>query len=388
MSANSMRHRWGPWGHDAVLYATARTTCQRLTNRLHAGVGILRFDGVQKHYGRFHAVKGVTLRVDEGEVFGLLGPNGAGKTTLIRIGLDILRPDEGEVRLFGEPMSRESLDRVGYLPEERGLYRKSRVWEVLTYLGCLKGLRRTEAKAMSARWLERVGLDGVGKQRLESLSKGMSQKVQIAGSLLADPPLAILDEPFSGLDPVNVELVKRLIMERKDAGLTTVLSTHLMHQIEALCDRVAVIHRGELVVYGEVDAVRRERSRPAIFVRIEGDLDGVARGALSGVAEHVARRGGYELLLHDGVEPASVLGALVQSGTRVRHFEEMLMTMEQVFLHAVSEEHRGSPANAAPSAQGGAPLAPAPFAEQNVASLAQPAEPLASDEPTAPESPQ
>ena len=298
-------------------------------------MSILRFVSIHKRYGAFHALKGVSLEVREGEVFGLLGPNGAGKTSLIRIGLDILRPDEGEVHLFGAPMSRESLDRVGYLPEERGLYKKSKVAEVLLYIGRLKGLARADARDRSARWLERVGLSEVANLRLEALSKGMSQKVQIAGTLLADPPLAILDEPFSGLDPVNVELVKELIGERRAAGQTTVLSTHLMHQIEALCDRVAVIHQGERVVYGDVDTVRRERSRPAVFVRVRGELP-----AVGGVSASHDRDGGHELWLERDVDPVDVLEALVAAGARVERFEEILVTMEQVFLQVARGEGR------------------------------------------------
>lgn len=294
---------------------------------VHPGVAILRFSDITKRYGDVEALQGVSIAVEEGEVFGLLGPNGAGKTSLIRIGLDILRPDEGEVALFGEPMSREALDRVGYLPEERGLYKKTRVLDVLVYLGRLKGLKRSDAKAKASQWLERVGLADVGRKRLEALSKGMSQKVQIAGTLLADPPLAILDEPFSGLDPVNVELVKTLITERREAGRTTVLSTHLMHQIEALCDRVAVIHQGRRVVYGDIDTVRRERSRPAVFVRTRGALP-----ELEGVHAVHPRDGGFELLLSESVDPPDVLEALIASQVRVERFEEILVTMEQVFL--------------------------------------------------------
>lgn len=297
------------------------------------GVAILRFTDITKRYGDFEALHEVSLAVEEGEVFGLLGPNGAGKTSLIRIGLDILRPDEGEVTLFGEAMSREALDRVGYLPEERGLYKKVRVLDVLIYLGRLKGLSRRDAKERSVQWLERVGLAEASHKRLEALSKGMSQKVQIAGTLLADPPLAILDEPFSGLDPVNVELVKTLIVERREAGRTTVLSTHLMHQIEALCDRVAVIHQGRRVVYGDIDTVRRERSRPAVFVRIRGELP-----ELDGVHAIHPRDGGYELLLDEGIDPPDVLEALIASRVRVERFEEILVTMEQVFLQVARGE--------------------------------------------------
>ena len=223
-------------------------------------VGIVEYRGVTKRFGPHTALDGVSLEILPGEVFGLLGPNGAGKTTLIRIGLDILRADEGEVTLFGEPPNRASLDRTAYLPEERGVYRRAKVRELLVYLGTLKGLGREQARAAADHWLERVGLFDVANQRVESLSKGMTQKVQIAACLMTDPELCVLDEPFSGLDPVNVALVTELIEERRANGRTTVLSTHMMHQVEALCDRVALVHRGHLVVYGRLDEIRRRYS--------------------------------------------------------------------------------------------------------------------------------
>ena len=235
-------------------------------------MGILAYRGVCKRFGRHTALADVSLDVEPGEVFGLLGPNGAGKTTLIRVGLDILRPDEGEVQLFGEAPRREALDRTAYLPEERGVYRRAKVRRLLEYLGRLKGMARVEAKNAAGRWLERVGLGGVAEQRVESLSKGMTQKVQIAACLMSEPELCVLDEPFSGLDPVNVALVTELIEERRACGRTTVLSTHMMHQVEALCDRVALVHQGHLVVYGELDEIRRRYSPNEVIVWTAMDL--------------------------------------------------------------------------------------------------------------------
>lgn len=231
---------------------------------------VLAFHDVTKRFGAHEALRGVSFDVRPGEIFGLLGPNGAGKTTSIRIAVDILRPDSGEVRLFGAKLARDALDRVSYLPEERGLYRKSRVDDVLVYLGELKGLSRDDAEERTERWLERLGLVDAADARVESLSKGNQQKVQIAGALLHDPELAILDEPFSGLDPLNVELVLGLLAERKERGLTTVLSTHVMEKVETLCDRVVLIYRGERLLYGTVDEVRglgdARRSMDAVFV--------------------------------------------------------------------------------------------------------------------------
>ena len=184
--------------------------------------------------------------------------------------MDIIRPDSGTVRVFGEPRRREHLDRLGYLPEERGLYTKLTVGDVMTYFGTLKGLSRSEARRRALEWLENVELPHVSSWRVDRLSKGMSQKVQIASVLLSDPELCVLDEPTTGLDPVNVRLVQDLLLERRRAGRTTILSTHHMNQVEALCDRVAMINQGQLMVYGAVDDVRREHSLPEVAVHARG----------------------------------------------------------------------------------------------------------------------
>jgi ABC-2 type transport system ATP-binding protein len=206
-------------------------------------MSIVAFSDLTKSYGETPALRGVSFDVPSGEIFGLLGPNGAGKSTLIRILMDIIRPDGGEVRLFGELRTREHLDRLGYLPEERGLYTKMPVIDVMTYFGALKGLSRAEAHRRALVWLEKVELPHVAAWKIERLSKGMSQKVQIAATLLSDPDVCVLDEPTTGLDPVNVRLVQDLLLERRKNGRTTILSTHQMNQVEALCDRVALINQ-------------------------------------------------------------------------------------------------------------------------------------------------
>ena len=229
-------------------------------------MSILSFEGIKKSYGDVHALRGVSLEVGQGEVFGLLGPNGAGKTTLIRILMDIIRADGGSITLFGEPHRSDQLDRLGYLPEERGLYTKQKVLDVLTYFGTLKGLDRAAARGRSRAWLERFDLGETANWRVERLSKGMTQKVQIIATLFTEPEICVLDEPFSGLDPLNVRMVQDLIQELKEAGRTIILSTHRMNQVEVLCDRVALIHRGELMVYGEVGGVRERYSLPEVRV--------------------------------------------------------------------------------------------------------------------------
>jgi len=299
-------------------------------------MSFLAFDDIHKSYGDKVAVRGVSFEVTEGEVFGLLGPNGAGKTTLIRILMDIIRPNSGTVSVFGGTLDRDDLDQVGYLPEDRGLYTKQKVLDVMTYFGTLKGIPRPEARSRAKLWLERIDLAETAKWRVERLSKGMSQKVQIASTLLPDPRLCVLDEPFSGLDPVNVRFVQELIRERRREGKTTILSTHQMGMVEALCDRVALIHDGRLMVYGEVEDVRRRYSLPEVRVSLEGELP-----ELHGV-ESTTHEGNstWRLLLGGGTRPQDVLAALVESGAAVTRFEKILAPMEEVFVRVV----KGGPA--------------------------------------------
>jgi ABC-2 type transport system ATP-binding protein len=254
---------------------------------------------VSKRFGRHSALEGVSLEVGPGEVFGLLGPNGAGKTTLIRIGLDILRADEGEVSLFGAAPTPQTLDRTAYLPEERGVYRRAKVRELLAYLGRLKGMKRAAARDAGDRWLERVGLSEVADQRVESLSKGMTQKVQIAACLMTDPELCVL-------------------------------STHMMHQVEALCDRVALIHRGNLVVYGQLDEIRRRYSPHEVMVWTAMDL--VALGV-----EATKRKAGcWHVELPSNATAAGYLNELVRNGVLVDRYEPLVARMDEIFVHLVS----------------------------------------------------
>ena len=292
-------------------------------------MGVLEYRGVSKRFGQHRVLEGVSLEVQSGEVFGLLGPNGAGKTTLIRVGLDILRADEGEVTLFGAAPNPKTLDRTAYLPEERGVYRRAKVRELLAYLGRLKGLKRAAARAAADHWLERVGLSRVAGQRVESLSKGMTQKVQIAACLMTDPELCVLDEPFSGLDPVNVGLVTDLIEERRASGRTTVLSTHMMHQVEALCDRVALIHHGTLVVYGQLDEIRRRYSPNEVIVWTAMDL--VALGVQA--TQH--KPGGWRVELPPSATAAGYLAELVRIGVTIDRYEPLVARMDEIFVHLV-----------------------------------------------------
>ncbi len=294
------------------------------------------FDDIHKSYGETHALQGVSLEIRVGEVFGLLGPNGAGKTTLIRILLDIIRADRGSVRLFGEALTREHLDQIGYLPEERGLYKKQKIVEVLIYFGRLHGLSRADARVRALHWLDRVGLPEVAGWKVDRLSKGMGQKVQVAGTLLFDPELCVLDEPFTGLDPLNVRLVQDLIEERRDAGLTTILSTHRMNAVEELCDRVALIHDGRLMLYGDTDAVRAEHSGAEVRVALGNDLPPVPE-----VTDSVLEgEGVWRLRTTPETTVAGLVSALVRAGAEVSHVEPLLASMQEVFVRVVQERQR------------------------------------------------
>jgi ABC-2 type transport system ATP-binding protein len=293
----------------------------------------LVFEDIYKSYGETMAVRGVSFETRRGEVLGLLGPNGAGKTTLMRMLMDIIRPDSGRIVLFGEPLARAHLDRVAYLPEERGLYNSQKVIDVMTYFGTLRGLTRQEARIRSEMWLDRIGLSETAAWQVQRLSKGMGQKVQIASTLLPSTELCVLDEPFSGLDPVNVRLVHELIGERREAGQTTILSTHQMDMVEALCDRVALIDKGALMEYGPVQEVRERYSLPEVRVSLDGplpELPGVTRSTEEGNRT-------WCLLLGDGTTPDQILTELVHARVSVNRFERVLAPMEEVFVRVVQE---------------------------------------------------
>jgi len=294
---------------------------------------IVAIESLTKSYGQTPALQGVSFDVEQGEIFGLLGPNGAGKSTIMRILMDIIRPDEGRVTAFGHPRTRDDLDRFGYLPEERGLYTKLTVIDVMTYFGALKGLTRADARRRAVEWLDKIDLSHVVSWRIDRLSKGMSQKVQIAATLMSEPEVCVMDEPTTGLDPVNVRLVQDLLIERRKAGRTTVLSTHQMSHAEALCDRVALIHHGRLMVYGRVDDVRRRYSRPEVRVRVLGALPAIPQtaGAVQGPD------GEWRIATQDGNEPADLVRSLVVAGARVHSLEPLLAPMEDIFLRVVTE---------------------------------------------------
>ncbi len=286
--------------------------------------------GVTKAYAAKVAVEGLSLSVERGEIFGLLGPNGAGKSTLIRMVMDILRPDSGEIRVLDQPRGPALRDRVGYLPEERGLYQRQRVLEVLRYLAELKGLPRDLAGRRAEEWLDRVGLLDARHKRMRELSKGMQQKVQLAAVLMTRPELMILDEPFEGLDPVNRVAVTDIVKEAAAAGATVMLSSHRMDQVESLCRRVFLINRGREVLSGPVREIRERFADNAVL--IECDRDAAAHPA---VARSEARGAALKLWLKDGESPEVFLSSLLAAGARIARFERALPTLDEIFVRVV-----------------------------------------------------
>ena len=290
---------------------------------------------ISKSFGDFTAVSNLSLQVRPGRVFGLIGPNGAGKTTTIRMIVNITVPDSGTVELLGQRMTTALQDRIGYLPEERGLYKKMKVGEQLRFFAELKDIHGKEADGRIDKWLAKLQLTDWKDKRTKELSKGMQQKIQFITAVIHDPDLLILDEPFSGLDPVNVDIMKDTILELRNANKTIILSTHQMEIAEKLCDDVCMINRSHKVLDGKLREIRRSFSRNAVALQFEGD-DGLLNDP-----ELVAsmRRVGedLEVLLGPGVSPQSLLKRLVDSGLVIRKFELVEPTLHDIFIEKVRE---------------------------------------------------
>lgn len=291
---------------------------------------VIQVRNLVKRYDSLVAVNRLSFEVEKGEVFGLLGPNGAGKTTTIRIVMDILKPDEGEVKVLGGTPA-QAKARVGYLPEERGLYRNLKVLDTLVYLAELKGMPGSAAKERAMKLLERVELDEWASKKVKELSRGMQQKLQFIASIVHDPEVIFLDEPFQGLDPLNVELIKGLIMELHRQGKTVVLSTHQMNLVEALCDRILLINKGQAVLYGPLREIKKQFAPNAIMVRApELPPD------IPGVAEVQQENGEFILTLAEGATPHQVLKALLDGEVALEAFEVAPVPLEDIFVAAVS----------------------------------------------------
>lgn len=296
---------------------------------------VVEIDGISKRFAGHVAVTGLSLGVPRGTVYGLLGPNGAGKTTCIRMMMNITMPDEGTVRLFGdEKGGRHHSARIGYLPEERGLYPKMRVRDVLMFLAEAKGVDRARASKKTDEWLVRLGLEQWRSARVNELSKGMQQKVQFAGSVLHEPELLILDEPFAGLDPINQDVLKETVVSQARAGRTVIFSTHQMDVAEKICDAVCIIAHGRKVLDGRLADVKRQHGGTNVAVAFEDSTQGAA--AMRLLADLVAKKDDSgvfaELMLKDNVEPQQLLERLVREGIKLRRFERVEPSLHRIFL--------------------------------------------------------
>ncbi len=289
---------------------------------------------VTKRFGEFTAVNDLSLAMRAGRIYGLIGPNGAGKTTTIRMIVNITAPDSGAIQLFGRRMNAKSQDRIGYLPEERGLYRKMRISDQLLFFAELKDFKGRTAKEAVDRWLARMKLVEWKNKKAEALSKGMQQKVQFIAAVLHDPEVLILDEPFSGLDPINMELLKEIVLEFKAAGKTIIFSTHVMELAEKICDDICLINRSQKVLEGSLRDVKSSFGRNSIALRAEGG-DGVLedRSIVSCVKKQSDE---VEVLLAEGVDPQNILKRLLDSGAHITKFELVEPTLHDIFIEKVS----------------------------------------------------
>lgn len=298
-----------------------------------AGTTVIAVNHVTKAYNSHRAVDDLSFEVRQGEIFAFLGPNGAGKTTTMRMILDILKPDSGTITVLGGPLTEATKSRIGYMPEERGLYKSVPLLELLGYLGVLKGMNAADARQQAIRLLERLELGEYRNKKVSELSKGMQQKVQFIATILHRPELIIVDEPFSGLDPVNTQALKDMLLELRNDGATILMSTHQMHQVEEMGDRLLMIDHGRCVLYGPVDEVRSRFAHNAVVVRGQGDWS-----VIDGVKRVTVNDNGREFTLHlaDGVTAAEIMHRLaVSPDHHVSSFSLAVPSLTEIFIEVV-----------------------------------------------------
>ena len=302
-------------------------------------MGIITCTDVTKKFGDFTALNSVSLDIPQGQIFGLLGPNGAGKTTLIRIINQITMPDSGTILLNGKPLSDDSIGKIGYLPEERGLYKKMKVGEQALYLAKLKGLSESQATKELKEWFVKFGIQGWWNKKVEELSKGMAQKIQFIITVLHKPELLILDEPFSGFDPVNVNLIRKEILDLKNSGTTIILSTHNMESVEELCDNLALINKSNLVITGEVEKIRREygNNQVEVLYRGESSLTSLVNSNEFKIVDDSESKRNRRAILEvpRDVRSAQVLGELIKN-VDIVSYQELIPRMNDIFIKLVN----------------------------------------------------
>jgi ABC-2 type transport system ATP-binding protein len=294
---------------------------------------VVEVSHLAKRFGDVSAVDDVSFAVEPGEIFGLLGPNGAGKTTTIRMMLDIFKPDSGDVSIFGGRLDLAKKRRIGYMPEERGLYKDLKLEPTLVYLATLKGMDETTARDHLGEWFERLDLSDHRHKKVQELSRGMQQKAQIITTLLHDPDLIVVDEPFSGLDPVNTRLVKQIFEEQRKAGKAIIMSTHLMYQVEALCNRIVLIDHGQTMLYGRVDTIKRNFAGNAVLIEGQGDFNDIP-----GVLDTRQHNGLWQMSLEVGANPQDIFRTLAnRDSVRIKRFELAEPSLDDIFVSVVKE---------------------------------------------------
>jgi ABC-2 type transport system ATP-binding protein len=287
---------------------------------------------VAKSFADKVAVDDLSFSVAQGEMFGLIGPNGAGKTTTIRMMMDIVKPDSGEVTILGEKLNEATKNRLGYLPEERGLYRKLKVLDSIVYLASLKGMDRQSATEKANELLDQTGMSASKSKRIEELSRGMGQVIQFIVTIIHDPQLLVLDEPFAGLDPINTELLKGMLADLRNQGKAIVLSTHQMNQVEELCDRILMMNNGQAILYGDLSEIKARYRGNSVFLDFEGEL-----GEVPGVTGRRTHRSYTELMLDDKTAPQQVLEHLMGRGMTISRFEVATPSLNEIFLKEVGK---------------------------------------------------
>ena len=290
---------------------------------------VIRLREIRKSFGSNLAVEDLSFELPRGSVCGLLGPNGAGKTTTIRMILDIVGPDAGTVEVFGGPVTHETRSRIGYLPEERGMYQRMHVVEQLAFFGELKGMRRSEAVSEARRWLERLELGDRADDRVEALSKGMQQKVQFIATVLHRPELLILDEPFSGLDPLNVDLLRDVVVERQRDGATILFSTHMIEDAEKICERVCMIAGARKVLDGPIREVKRSSGLEHLVIAYQGSPEFLHHPAVASATDHGQW---VEIGLAPGADPQAILRRALEMGVTIDRFERTEPSLREIFL--------------------------------------------------------
>jgi ABC-2 type transport system ATP-binding protein len=294
----------------------------------------LELNGVCKTFGQVRAVDNLTAKIPAGSIYGFLGPNGAGKTTTLRMIMNIIRPDAGSISVFGKNLTEQAKSHIGYMPEERGLYRKMTVRGILGFFGALKGLTSSELAGVVPAWLKRIELSDRANKKVEDLSRGMHQKLQFAATIINEPDLLILDEPFSGLDPLNLDLIKGIILDMRDKGKTVIFSTHDMHGAETLCDYILLINKGKIILDGKLGDIRSQKASNAVIVEVEAEANTGFIKTLPMVTNVVQQKNTLEITLGKGTDPQDLLKAIV-GRVRVQKFEVKRPTLHEIFVTLV-----------------------------------------------------